>query len=122
MKIKTFSRAAAQGEVSARRIEALPAGLDLVPVAPERGLVIVGHSESGHHHGFREGDGVTVLERRDGVPEGMRMLYAIVERPADLIQDAAAPHEALRFEPGIYALRIAREFDPFAEQARRVAD
>lgn len=25
-------------------------------------------------------------------------------------------------EPGMYAFKISREFDPFAEQARRVAD
>lgn len=122
--MKTFKLAAAQGEVNCRRIAALPEAVvaGLVTIAPERGMLIVGHSESGSHHGFRVQDGVTVMERTKGVPAGMKILYAILERPADLIQDAAAPHEPMAFDAGIFELKIAREFDPFSEQARRVAD
>lgn len=120
--MKTFKLTAAQGEVNIRRMDALPEHLGLTPVTPERGLLIVGHSESGHHHGFRLGAGVAVLERTKDVPAGMRILYAILENPAELIQDAAAPHEPMMFEAGSYEIRIAREFDPFAEQARQVAD
>ena len=118
--MKTFKLVAAQGEVNIRRIETLPD--NLTPVAPEKGLLVVGHSESGHHHGFRDEPGVTVMERTKDVPEGMKIFYAILENPTALIQDAAAPHEDIAFDPGIYEVRISREFDPFAEQARRVAD
>lgn len=118
----TFKLAAAQGEVNIRRIEALPADLGLTPVAPEKGLLIVGHSESGHHHGFRAAGGVAVMERTKDVPAGMKILYAILDAPAALIQDAAHPHEPMMFDEGVYELRISREFDPFAEEARRVAD
>ena len=52
----------------------------------------------------------------------MKVLYAILDSPAALIQDAAAPHAGYPLPPGFYELRIAREFDPFAEQARIVAD
>ncbi len=52
----------------------------------------------------------------------MKMLYAVLENPGQLVQDAAVPHETHNLPPGIYEFRIAREFDPFAEQARRVAD
>ena len=118
--MKTFKIAAAQGEVNIRRVETVPEGL--TPVVPEKGLLIVGHSESGHHHGFRAGPGVAVLERTRDVPAGMRILYAILENPTALIQDASAPHEPIMLGAGVFELRIAREYDPFAEQARQVAD
>lgn len=122
--MKTFKLAGSQGEVNARRVDELPDAVaaGLVAVLPEKGLLIVGHSESGNHHGFRDAPGITVLERTKGVPEGLRILYAILENPADLIQDATAPHETLSFASGITRLTISREYDPFAEQARRVAD
>lgn len=119
-----FKIAAAQGEVNIRRINAMPdaEAMGLVAVVPEKGLLIVGHSESGHHHGFRADGGVTLMERTKDVPQGMKMLYAILEHPTDLIQDAPAPHEALHLDAGIYSFSISREYDPFAEQARQVAD
>lgn len=120
--MKTFQVVAAQGEVNIRRIDTLPANIDLATVKPEKGLLIVGHSESGHHHGFRAGAGVALMERTSGVPQGMKMLYAILDNPTTLIQDAAAPHEAVSLDAGIYEFRLSREFDPFAEQARQVAD
>lgn len=117
--MKTFQHAAAQGEVNIRRIDAMPQGLS--PVAPERGVYIIGHSESGNTHVI-DAPGVTVMERTKDVPAGMRMLYAIVENPTALRQNAATPHEAIALPPGIYSFRISREFNPFTEQARRVAD
>jgi hypothetical protein len=111
----------AQGEVYARKIDTLPD--DLVPFTERTnsGDWIVSHSESGHHH-LLEAEGVTVMERTKDVPEGMRILYAIVDQPTRMFQDAATPHEAHDVPPGVYELRIAREFDPLMEQARRVAD
>lgn len=81
------------------------------------GGFIIGHSETGHHH-VLSGD-VDVMER---VSDGMRILYAIVKSPAKLHQDAANPHEAQTVEPGEYLITTAREYDPFLQQARRVAD
>lgn len=118
--MKTFNQTAAQGEVNLRKVDALPDGL--APVNLECGLLILGHSESGHHHGFRDQTGVIVMERTKDVPAGMRILYAILENPTALIQDAPAPHEPLMVPPGIYEVRISREYDPFAEQPRQVAD
>ena len=66
--------------------------------------------------------GGTVMERTKDVPEGMKVLYALLDQPAALIQDAAAPHEGYDLPAGFYEFRIAREYDPFAEQARQVAD
>lgn len=111
----------AQGEIYARKIETLPEGLAPFGEKDSAGCWIVGHSESGNHH-LLDADGVTVMERTQDVPEGMRILYAIVEAPTRLWQDATTPHDAHEVPPGVYELRIAREFDPLMEQARRVAD
>lgn len=118
--MKAFKFVAAQGEVNIRRIDAVPSGL--TKITPEGGLLIVGHSESGHHHGFRDGPGVSVMERTKNVPQGMKILYAILENPTALIQDTSSPHEPLMLDEGVYEIRIAREFDPFLQRARQVAD
>lgn len=112
---------AQQGEVKVYKITALPDGIQTQ--APERtatGAVIISHSESGHHHVIA---GADVLERTNDVPAGMRILYAIVRDPTALRQDASTPHGEIPLEgDSIYELRVSREYDPFAEQARHVAD
>lgn len=80
---------------------------------------IISHSESGHHHLLTGGD---VMERTSDVPAGMQILYVILDKPASLIQDAAVPHGGYDLPAGIFEMRISREYDPFAEQARKVAD
>lgn len=117
--MKTFQAHAAQGEIYIQKIDIAPEGL--VAVAAEHGKFVISHSESGNSHVIDFAEGVTILEKHDA-PTGMRLLYALLEQPAVLRQDAATPHDAIVLEPGIYAMRIAREYDPFAEQARRVAD
>lgn len=111
----------AQGEIYCRQIDALPEGLAEFTERNEAGDWIISHSESGNHH-LLDG-GATVMERTKDVPDGMRILYAIVDAPAQLRQDAAGnAHEAHDIAPGIFEMRIAREYDPFMQQARRVAD
>lgn len=114
-------QAFAQGEIYARKIDTLPEGLAAFTEKNSKGDWVVSHSESGHHH-LLEADGVTVMERTKDVPDGMRILYAIVDEPTRLYQDAVVPHDAHEVPPGIYELRIAREYDPLMQQARRVAD
>lgn len=110
----------AQGEIYARKIDKLPDGL--VDFKEKKGDDwIISHSESGHHH-LLDGEGVTVMERTKDVPAGMRILYGIIEKPAELRQDAPNGHETHSLIEGFYEFRIAREYDPFSEQARRVAD
>lgn len=112
---------AAQGEITIFRIDGeLPAGLIEHNEKDRLGRPIISHSESGNHHILADA-GVDVLEKPDA-PEGMRILYALLDKPTALIQDAAGGHGEHKLEPGLYEMRIAREFDPFAEQARRVAD
>lgn len=109
-----------QGEIRIDAVEELPD----VKMKPHEemhgGAFIISHSEQGHHHLL--GGDVDVLERTEGVPQGMRILYAIVKEPTELFQDAAVPHDPVKLEPGIYRMGIKREYDPFADQARQVAD
>lgn len=110
----------AQGEITIIKIDEAPAGFEqMAAVQRSRLGWIVSHSESGNHHVLTGGD---VMERTANVPQGMRVLYAILEAPEKLIQDAAVPHGHYDLPAGFYEFRIAREFDPFAEQARQVAD
>lgn len=109
----------AQGEITIIKIDALPEGVATEPVGWTPLGYIISHSESGNHHVLTGGE---VMERVSDVPEGMQVLYALLDTPGSLVQDAPVPHEGYTLEPGIYELRIAREYDPFAEQARRVTD
>ncbi len=108
----------AQGEITIIQLDALP-HMESTHVERNNKGWIISHSEKGHHHLLTGGN---VMERTDNIPEGMKKLYAILEEPAQLIQDAAVPHEGYVLEPGIYEFRIAREYNPFLEQARQVAD
>ena len=109
----------AQGEITIVKIDAIPAGIKTAPVKRTAKGFIISHSESGHHHILTGGN---VMERTDNVPEGMKVIYAALENPHDLVQDAPTPHGGYKLDPGLYEFRIAREYDPFSEQARRVAD
>lgn len=109
----------AQGEITIIRIDSVPGGIETTPAERTARGAIISHSESGHHHVLTGGD---VMERTVGVPAGMRVLYAILTEPAALIQDAHSPHGGYDLAPGVYEFRCAREFDPFSEQYRRVAD
>lgn len=108
-----------QGEIRIDRIDEIPE--DKTQAFTERNDkgFIISHSEQGHHHIL--GGDVDVLERVSA-PAGARILYAIVREPTKLFQDAAVPHQPIHLDPGIYEFRIKREFDPFAEQVRQVAD
>lgn len=108
-----------QGEITIIKIDALPENIATRVVERTNKGWIISHSESGHHHVLTGGE---VMERTDKVPAGMQVLYALLDEPASLEQDATVPHEGYDLPAGIYEFRISREYDPFAEQARRVAD
>lgn len=108
-----------QGEVRIVKIDSIPAGMETRAVQKIASGYVISHSESGHHHVLTGGD---VLERTDNVPSGMGLFYAILDKPEAFIQDAANPHGGYDLDPGIYEFRVSREFNPFEEQVRRVAD
>lgn len=116
--MKSFTKRAAQGEISIRRIRALPA--DVSPHAHENGRLIIGHSETGHHHVL---DRPAQVFRANSAPSGMRVLYAIVSEPNALVHERPFDtHETIGLEPGIYEFRLGREFDPYEAIARQQAD
>ena len=108
----------AQGEITIFRIQTMPEALVPSTEGKTDSGFIISHSESGHHHILSGCD--NVMERVSS--HGMKSLYALLEEPGELFQDAATPHETHTLPAGIYEFRIAREFNPFTEQARRVAD
>jgi len=108
-----------QGEVRIIKIDALPEGMQTKAAERVAKGFVISHSESGHHHCVTGGD---VMKRIDNVPAGMQRFYAILENPEEFVQDAANPHGGYSLDPGIYQFDVSREFDPFSEQARRVAD
>lgn len=109
-----------QGEVRMMPVKAFPKH-STVAVEAINGAFIVGESESHHHH-VLDAEGVIVRERTENVPAGMRILEAIASNPTTLRQTAGNPHGSHVVPPGMYEIRIKREFNPFTEQARRVAD
>lgn len=109
----------AQGEVRIYKIAALPNGVKHVKIERTDKGAIISHSESGHHHVLT---GDTAIMEHPAPPAGMRILYAILDKPQSLIQDAPVPHGGYDLDPGIYRFAMDREFNPFAEEARRAAD
>jgi len=63
-----------------------------------------------------------VLFRSERKVEGMKVLYAILDKPVQLKQDASAPHESQTVVPGEYIIGTSLDYDPFTQQARQVAD
>ena len=118
--MKILETLGAQGEVRMFRIDEIPS--HALPMEKERGHWIIGHSESGHDH-ILEAERVSVFADPDA-PQGMTVLYAILDSAGTLEHlrghDTHAPHA---FEPGDKIMfRTDREYDPYAELARRVAD
>jgi hypothetical protein len=110
----------AQGEIRIFRVDEIPARA--TPMKEENGHFIIGHSETGHHH-VLDAERVSVFVDPEA-PQGMTILYAILDSSGSLNHlrghDTHAPHS---FEAGDKIMfRTDREFDPYAELARRVAD
>lgn len=118
--MKTFEKIAAQGEIKIIRLSD-DAEMMGDPLAPEADGLVIGHSETGHHH---------VIDREAArafvapvAPEGMRIMRLIVEKPTELRHlRSHDTHAPIGLSPGKYEVRIGREFDPYADLARRVAD
>lgn len=111
----------AQGEVDIYEIDAIPEGIETKPVEKTARGWIISHSEQGHHHILTGGDVVECIDPK--IPEGMQVFYAMLDEPEELIQDAVGdPHAPHKLDKKFYEFRTTREYDPFTQQARRVAD
>jgi hypothetical protein len=113
--MKTFTNIAAQGDTLYRRIEKLPDGA--TPREKTNGEVVVAHSETGHHHLFRNGKGIEVFD----TPNDPLVCYLRLESEEVLEHMRSFDtHESIKFSPGLYEVRRQREATP--EGWRRVED
>lgn len=112
--MKTFNQQAAQGDVLFRKIDDVPSWVTLRKSTKE---VVIAHSETGHHHLFRNGKGIEVFDE----PNNSLVCYLRLESEALLehVRDFDT-HESIMFKPGIYEVRRQREYTP--EGWRRVED
>ena len=113
----TFRKMCAQGELGFIRIaDDAPIPHGSKKIDPVNGKVIVGHSETGHHH-------VMVAEKTDlyQLPDDILECLMVVRDPDELthLRDFDT-HEPIAFEPGKYRVRKLREYTP--EGFRRQAD
>lgn len=111
---------ARQGEVLILRITdaALPAWPEL---AREAGRLIVGHSETGHHHVIERPEAVRIVRKPD--TGAMTVLRMIVTEPTRIVHlRDHDTHRPIDIPPGSYEIRGQQEYDPYAELARRAAD
>lgn len=109
------SEQAAQGDVLFRRIAELPVGATK-EVPREKGLLIVTHSETGHHHAVEAPD-ARLIEGKSALIAYLVVDGAYAEvvhhRPYDT-------HAPLTLPKGIWEVRRQREHTP--EGWRRVED
>lgn len=111
-----------QGEVTMFRCEGdLPEGLREHTERDREGRLIIAHSEKGNHH-VLDDPCVKVMEQTGNVPSGMRIFWALLEKPTMLIQNASDAHGSHVLPANLIQFRIKREYDPFADQVRAVAD
>lgn len=115
MKTLQFNKIAAQGELTITKLDRAPKNIgDLVKAVG--GRLIVGHSETGHHH-LVDADCAT-LTRVDPFTA-----FLNVRKTTRLVhQREYDTHPPIELQPGMYEFRTGREFDPFAEAIRISAD
>lgn len=102
--MKAFKDQAAQGDLLLTRIAVVPR--QAVAVPRENGRIIVGHSETGHHHVIDADDAVTMYR----LPEEIYEAFLVVRAPAVLRHlRGFDTHEPIEIAPGTYRVRRQRE-------------
>ena len=108
-----------QGEILVIQVDEFPAKGNFEPVSPENGRLIVGHSETGHHHVIELVKSPNAKLLVDKTNEFIALL--------DLGEDAVIEHlrsfdthKPLHLKKGKHIVRHRREFTP--EGLRRVED
>ena len=110
-----FDKVAAQGELTITRLAKTPNNIGQT-VKDESGKLIVGHSETGHHH-VVDADCAT-LTRVDAFTA-----YLTVSKPTQIDHlRGYDTHPSIALQPGMYEFRTGREFDPFEEIIRASSD
>lgn len=101
-----------QGDVIIKKVKHLPKGLKLLSVHAKGGYVLAEGEATGHAH-LLEADGVEVYKDEQGT------LWITATKAAQLTHEE---HHAQTITPGLYRVDRVREYDAFAEEARRVTD
>ena len=115
----TFNNCAAQGDLLLRRIPALPAGVK--KLAPEQGVFVVAHSETGHNHVIDARPNVQWYETDDPMVSYLEVIEA-TDATETLLRHLRNfdTHKTIVIPPGVFELRRQREYTP--EGWRRVED
>lgn len=110
-----FDKVAAQGELTITRLagKRVKSG---TCVAPENGRLIVGHSETGHHH-VVDADCATLTR----VDEFTAYLEVREATSLDHLREYDT-HPSIALQPGMYEIRTGREFDPYEDAIRASTD
>ena len=107
--MKTFKTVASQGELRFVRLPdnfKIPKGA--VKVEPINGKIIIGHSETGHHH-VMEAERTTMYR----LPDSILDCLLVVNQPDELKHlREFDTHEPISFAPGTYKAVTAREYTP----------
>ena len=117
--MKKFVSQAAQGDLLIRRIKSIPA--DAKPIVAEKGLYIVAHSETMHHHVIAERPNVQMFTTKDPMVSYLQVVEA-TDATEVLLEHLRTfdTHETIGIGVGIYEIRRQREYAP--EGWRRVDD
>jgi hypothetical protein len=100
-----------QGDVTLKRIDAIPKGERTHIKRTARGLVLAEGEATGHAHTIEEADA-------ELIQIGERMILKLLTQ-ATIVHEE---HKPVTLEPGIYEVGRVREYDYFQQMARRVAD
>jgi len=115
MKILQFETVAAQGELTITKLTKAPNNIG-IRVEPVDGKLIVGHSETGHHH-VVDAECATLTR----IDQFTALLDVIKMTRLDHLRECDT-HPSIALQPGMYEFRTGREFDPFAETTRASQD
>lgn len=92
----------------------------------QRGYILAEGEVTGHAHALEDIPGVEVIEaparitREDGVVEEVRYFIRVSGKTKPTLKHEE--HNTHTIPPGEYIVRGVREYDHFAEEARRVID
>lgn len=118
MRYEVYAR---QGEVTILRILDQFDLPDWPALPMEDGKMIVGHSETGHHHVIERPEAVRIVAKPDNA--AMTILRMVVSEPTKVMHlRGTDTHDAIPLPPGNYEIRGQVEYDPYAEAVRRAAD
>ena len=100
---KFFENKAVQGDIYIRRIASLPDGI--IRVIPENGVVVIAHSETGHHH-VMDADKVEMYRLSESIVD----CFIVVKEETSLRHlRNYDTHEDIHHRIGTYHVRRQRE-------------